>query len=152
MSGGRTFPAIVTENFTVSKKRTDKSNRYGLKCNHCSAIIINCDNNHIKHISDARKCPSVPAENRQRAMIFLTGKNINNDIVMSIPAAQMDNDDTNGAARTSAVTVQVIPKKQKIRETLAGLVDFPLTDHQKQRANVKLFRYVKNDINCTIYI
>jgi len=36
MSGGRTFPAVVTENFTVSKKRNDKTNRYELKCNHCS--------------------------------------------------------------------------------------------------------------------
>ena len=149
MSGGRTFSAIVTENFTVSKERTDKSNHYELKCNHCSAIIINHDNNHIKHISDARMCPSVPAKNQQCAMIFLAGKNINNNIIMSIPAAQMDNDDTNGAAKTSIMTVQVIPIKQKIRETLAGLVDFPLTDHQKQCVNVKLFQYVKNDIKCT---
>jgi hypothetical protein len=41
MSGGRTFPAIVTENFTISKKRNDKTNRYELECNHCSTVIIN---------------------------------------------------------------------------------------------------------------
>ena len=32
MSGRRTFPAIVTENFTIFKKHTDKSNRYELQC------------------------------------------------------------------------------------------------------------------------
>ena len=41
MSGGRTLPAIVTENFTVSKKRTDRSNRYELQCNHYSVVKIN---------------------------------------------------------------------------------------------------------------
>jgi len=155
MSGGRTFPAIVTENFTIDKKRNDKTNRYELKCNHCSKIIINRDNNHIKHLSDARKCPGVPPENRQRAMIFLAGKNINNNIVMSAPATQTDlvpdnnrAEDQNGVpgSMSAAVPTQVIPKKRKTRETLAGLVDFPLTDHQKQRTDVKLFR------SATIYI
>jgi len=141
MSGGRTFPAIVTDNFTVSKKRDDKTNRYELKCNHCSTVIINRDNNHIKHISDAKKCSSVPPENRQHALIFLAGKNVNNDIVMSVPAAHMEDPDNNGPEHQNGASASAaVPKKQKARETLAGLVDFPLTDHQKQRTDVKLFR------------
>ena len=74
---------------------------------------------------------------------------------MSVLAAQTEGPDNNGpkdqngasgSVISAAVTAQVIPKNRKTRETLAGLVNFPLTDHQKQHADVKLFQCARNDI------
>jgi hypothetical protein len=67
-----------------------------------------------------------------------------------VPAAQTqteglvcsDGPDETSASATPATSQ--VPKKRQKRETLAGMIDFPLTDHQKQRADVKLFRYIIN--------
>ena len=37
--------------------------------------MINRDNNHIKHLSDPRKCSATPSGVRQQALIYLAGKN-----------------------------------------------------------------------------
>ncbi|GLB43923.1 hypothetical protein LshimejAT787_1501070 [Lyophyllum shimeji] len=68
------------------------------------------------------------------------GKNVNNEIVMSAPQVE-GNSGSDGNDRDQSQVGAIVPKKRP-RTTLAGLVDFPLTEAQKQRADVKLFRFI----------
>ncbi|KAF8192079.1 ribonuclease H-like domain-containing protein [Pholiota molesta] len=55
------------------------------------------------------------------------------------PVVQPEINGLDNVNPSQAGTSKVIPKK-RAQETLAGMVDFPLTDHQKQRADIKLLR------------
>jgi len=139
MTPGRPLDSIITQNFTKLKKLDNKTNHYELECKHCLAKIVNRDNNHIKHISDLKKCPNVSADIRQQALIYLAGKNVNNAIAISGPVTE-DEPTSSGKHQGQASGSEVIIPKKRPRTTLAGMVDYPLTDALKQHADVKLFR------------
>jgi hypothetical protein len=137
MPGGRPPPSIVTANFTQLEKVDNKSNRHWWKCNHCAdggagAHIQGRDNNHIKHLTDTKKCPNCPPGIRKDARISLAGKGVKDtflDPITAVPSCSGD--------ESSSVMMAV---KRKRPDTLNGFVDYPLTEAQQARANIKLFR------------
>jgi len=138
MPGGRPPPSIVTANFTQLEKVDNRSNRYWWKCNHCTsgagAHIQGRDNNHIKHLTDAKKCPNCPPGIRKEARIFLAGRGVKDmflDPITAVPSCS-------GNESSSSV----IAIKRKRPDTLDGFVDYPLAEAQQVRANVKLFRFI----------
>ena len=143
MAGGRQLPAIITTNFTILGKRKDKSNRYDIECIHCLKKLINRDNDPIRHLTDVKTCPRVPSEVQQNALIYLAGKNISNAITFPAPSAAATSQTEQTASDAAAAEAE--PPKKKARMTLAGMVDYPLTEALKEKADVKLFR-------CVVYI
>ena len=143
MAGGRKHPAIVSSNFMVIEKKNDKSNRYWLQCNHCpddSNRLQNRDNKHIKHLADPKQCPNAPAEVRKQALIYLAGKNASDAIFVSASHTTTPADMGNDEMSTVEATTALVPVKKRKSRTLAGMVDYPLSEVQKARADVKLFR------------
>ena len=148
---------IVSANFMQLEKVDNKSNHYWWKCNHCSnngagAHIQGHDNNHIKHLTDTKKCPNAPSDVCKMAWIFLVGKGIKNafsDPINAVPSASADGTVSDDTSAPGVVAV-------KRRWNLDGFVDYPLTEAQQAHANVKLFWCVtcgllNNRANLQIY-
>jgi len=141
---GRPAAPIIQANFTVIEKVDNKSHRYWYKCNHCAdgtggSRIQGRDNNHVKHLTDPKKCPNAPEDVRKEARIFLAGKG-GQHAFFGISSAAGTSVDTAISLDSSPPTNSVVVAAKKRKSTLDGFVDYPLTPTQQSRANIKLFR------------
>ncbi|KAK0440901.1 uncharacterized protein EV420DRAFT_1222791, partial [Desarmillaria tabescens] len=124
-------------------------------CKYCTAgqglKMEGRDNAHIIHFTDPKKCPNAPAHVRRDARIYLSAKGGNHAITFITedggPSAEdTGRDDDSGSITASAsgitATSNVIAVKRRKSGTLEEYgLDHGLTDTQKQRADVKLFRF-----------
>ncbi|KAG0696472.1 hypothetical protein DFH29DRAFT_1025548 [Suillus ampliporus] len=134
---GRPVPSFIANNFNRGEKVDNKSGRYYWSCKHCpdAPHIQGRDNQLPNHL--IQKCKTCPAEIRKQAHMFVMGKAggenavefINSDTINASPTPQ-------GSSETVALG------KRKKKSTLMGFVDYPLTQEQHSRVNVKLLRFI----------
>jgi hypothetical protein len=104
------------------------------KCNHCpndSNRLQNRDNKHVKCLADPKQCPNAPAEVRKQALIYLAGKNASDTIFVSASHTMTPAEMGNDAMSTVDATTALVPVKKRKLGTLAGMVDYPLSEVRK---------------------
>jgi hypothetical protein len=159
-TAGRKVTPIVAANFTFVRDVPNKSGRKIFSCNHCGMEIENRDNRAVKHISDLKTCSRTPPGVRQQALVVLSGKLVNEDTIFtatnpqpeqgsSTTAAGSTDQDQQQLSMTGVSSTEVVPRKRH-GQTLAGLVDFALTERQKGLADVNLFWYVCTQFMCNV--
>jgi hypothetical protein len=149
MAGGAKHPAILTDNFTNFKKLDNQTNRYEVECCYCpngTPPIINRDNKPIKHLADPKLCRNAPPDVRKQALMYLAGKKAGGALVMEFTTSEPSNGVTPAikgadAMSTGDGSTQIVAVKKRKTGTLSGMVDYPLSEEQKKRADVKLLRY-----------
>ena len=144
-TGGRPPPSIVSANLRKLSKVSNKSNRHWWKCNHCpdgsaGSRIEGRDNNHIKHLTDVKKCPNAPAHVRKEARIFLAGKGVKDAFSDPITGVLSFSGNTSASGADQPISDDLVAVNGKRKRTIDGFLDYSLTEVQQARANVKLFR------------
>jgi hypothetical protein len=150
MTQGAKHPAILTDNFTNFQKLSNQTNCYEVECHYCpdgTPPMINQDNKPIKHLANLKLCPNTPPNVQNQALMFLAGKKAGGALIIKA----MTSVPMNGASpaimgidamSTDDSSTQVVAvKKRKATRTLAEMVDYPLMEEQKKRADVKLLQY-----------
>lgn len=145
-AGGCPASSIIQANFTMLEKVSNKSHQYWYKCNHCldgstGSGTQGQDNNHVKHLTDPKKCPNAPADVQKEVRILLAGKGGNN--------AFFDLAAVLGTSAESAIPLDsmspkvgsssVVSIKKRKRNSLEGFFHYALTPAQQNQANIKLF-------------
>ena len=116
-------PAYVSKHFVFVEKVPNNSNRSLYKCKHCEEVLQHRDNKLLNHLKDPKQCPEASKEDRNEALKALMLKG--------------------GLAPETATPGAILEaggSKKRKGGTLDGYVDHPMSEAQKNDADVKLLR------------
>ena len=107
--------------------------------------MINRDNKPIKHLADPKLCASAPPDVRKQTLMYLAGKKAGGALVMEFTTSGPSNGATPAERSTDAMSTgdgstQIVAVEKRETGKLSGMVDYPLSEEQKKRADVKLLR------------
>jgi hypothetical protein len=101
----------------------------------------------FKDLADPKLCPNAPTDVQNQALMFLGGKKAGGALIIQTTTSELMNGATpaimgiDGISTSDSSSQVIVVKKQKATGTLAGMVDYPLTEEQKKQADVKLLWY-----------
>ncbi|RDB15798.1 hypothetical protein Hypma_003642 [Hypsizygus marmoreus] len=144
--GGRTPDSFISEHFSKDGSINPKTKRWKMKCRYCPETadpIEHRDSRCLKHISNPKTCPTVPAVFRKEAHLLMMQKGGIHAIEIDDSDNEQD-DDVNADGQIPAgkkakgTAGQAVERKRP----LDAFTDRAMTADELNKANVRLLRFL----------